>query len=305
MGRKKGVCGKKRIQQLAVDKNSIYTAQNIPELKRSATPNDFEENPQIQGTAQHLHCSSEVIIEATEIEIDSSLDANKIEFDAPLIVVDFHEEHSAPMISEQCLNDDCNGLSMQVNKLKEKHKKLKNKIKEFKDATNNTQKALEKLTKVMKKYKKIKKQNEELKNANLRLQNSLTSNLMLVQEIPFTEIEGLPNNDRLLKFSTEAGDSDYLFTKFLMCTLWPAGFLRRSVTGRRSNNPAGSSKSGISEPFVMRTPLEKEKVDYIKDRLFERRMHMRDGPAVSSRKAQGGNRLMTRVIANSLRDATR
>lgn len=137
---------------------------------------------------------------------------------------------------------------------------------------------------------KILKSNAELTALNAKLQSALTSKLLPQPEAPFKDVKGdFLDAETIRLLSTEA-ETDYLFIKFLMMRLWPEGFIGRSVTGRRSNNPCGRSKapkstneSGDSEhgpgpsnaiSFAenaegeSKRPLEKDKVDFIICKIF-------------------------------------
>lgn len=94
-----------------------------------------------------------------------------------------------------------------------------------------------------------------------------------------TEKDGYPSPEWLIKASTVANDSDYLFVKELMLFLWPKGIDRHATTsGRTSNNPKGAktvqtdteetagpskkaSTAASGDPSVQ---IDPEKVNFIK-----------------------------------------
>ncbi|EAT44672.1 AAEL003984-PA [Aedes aegypti] len=117
----------------------------------------------------------------------------------------------------------------------------------------------------------------------------------------FTECPGYIPAFRLKMFSDMA-NSDYLFVKSIMEDLWPDGFAGRSVTGRASNNASGRSGKATlptappeQSPKV---PLEAHKVEYIRDRLLERRILLGDDRIKAIHECKQANKLMARVIIN-------
>ncbi|XP_062709040.1 uncharacterized protein LOC115267114 [Aedes albopictus] len=174
---------------------------------------------------------------------------------------------------------------------------------------------------------KLLKDNAELAARNAKLQAALTSKLLPHPEEPFKDVSGnFLDAGTIRQLSIEA-DSDYLFIKFVMMRLWPDGFAGRSVTGRRSNNPFGRSKSQKSTDKTTdvdetahpgpssvsantsadgtgettKRPLEKEKVDFVIACLYRRRVFLQDDPHAAQVRTKAGISLMTRVIANSTR----
>ncbi|XP_062535423.1 uncharacterized protein LOC134204659 [Armigeres subalbatus] len=158
-------------------------------------------------------------------------------------------------------------------------------------------------------------ENAQLKAQYTRLLDSLTSKLLPRPEKPFyEEEEEFLDCEVLIRLSHEAGDSDYLFLKFLMMKLFPDGLVGRSVTGRPSNNPPGRPKKsdmGSSENMPSmnhevnretgKIQLDPVKVKWIKRRLNERRIFLRDDAVAANVCYKGVGHLMTRVIANASR----
>ncbi|XP_055591826.1 uncharacterized protein LOC129743727 isoform X5 [Uranotaenia lowii] len=125
----------------------------------------------------------------------------------------------------------------------------------------------------------------------------------------FTDLDERIGVSTLYQMHLESRDSDYLFVKKLMYTLWPEGFQGRSVSGRPSNNPSGRNKGlgqdGCPFPRGPCKPLEDDKVKYIKDRLRERRDLLCDDAASMMIALDKCNRLMNNIISNSLRKKIR
>lgn len=100
---------------------------------------------------------------------------------------------------------------------------------------------------------------------NFKLQHALTKQ----DGVGFTEIDGYPKTEWLLKVSQAAKDSDYLFIKEIMLALFPNGIGNATVSGRPSNNPAGirGGEAKRGEPGE-RSKLDPDKVNYMKGSLF-------------------------------------
>ncbi|XP_062698537.1 uncharacterized protein LOC134284168 [Aedes albopictus] len=160
----------------------------------------------------------------------------------------------------------------------------------------------------------LRKKLDVLDNSNNRLQRALTSKLLPPSREPFTSIEGFPSVQTLLKMSIEAKDSDYLFVKFLMNALWVDGFVGRCLSERTSNNPKGRPSNKLLETQsngdcptnensgpASRIPLERTRVEYVRDRLYERRLFLDDSRVVAAQVATTYKKLMHAVIANSTR----
>ncbi|KXJ70765.1 hypothetical protein RP20_CCG022557 [Aedes albopictus] len=118
--------------------------------------------------------------------------------------------------------------------------------------------------------------------------------------IGFTDCAGYIPAFRLKMFS-DMTNSDYLFVKSMMEDLWPEGFAGRSVTGRASNNASGrSGKATFPVPPEQspKVPLETHKIEYIRDRLLERRIILGDDRIKAIHDCKQANKLMARVIIN-------
>lgn len=150
----------------------------------------------------------------------------------------------------------------------------------------------------------LKQQNEQLQDKitkleelNMKLQEKL---LNTDGKVTFTEVLGFPDRRQLLRISQQADTSDYLFVKELVFNLWPNGVGTATVTGRKSNNPVGSSKKKTAnhddKPPGQLCP---KKIEYLKERLYERRLLLQDSLGRASKTAGRINRIVTRVIANN------
>ncbi|XP_021701563.1 uncharacterized protein LOC110676761 [Aedes aegypti] len=168
---------------------------------------------------------------------------------------------------------------------------------------------------------KLLKQNAELLGRNAKLQEALTSKLLPQPEVPFKDVKGDFLDAETIRLISIEADTDYLFMKFLMMRLWPEGLTGRSVTGRRSNNPSGRSKSKPSNASdhtelpestnviraaedaerATKRPLEKDRVDFLISCLYRRRVFLKDDANTAQVHTKAGISLMTRVIANSTR----
>nr|XP_029728622.1 uncharacterized protein LOC109429266 [Aedes albopictus] len=129
-----------------------------------------------------------------------------------------------------------------------------------------------------------------------------------------TEKDGYPSPEWLIKASTVANDSDYLFVKELMLFLWPKGIDRHATTsGRTSNNPKGAKKvqtdteetagpskkastAASGDPSVQ---IDPEKVNFIKDCLFQRREILGDDHGMANSLAKKAVQHINRVLANN------
>lgn len=139
---------------------------------------------------------------------------------------------------------------------------------------------------------KLKNDKARLMDLNFSLQEAL---LEKPGEVKFLDVAGYPTSDWLLKLSITADNSDYIFVKELVVKLWPDGCGHATVSGRKSNNPSGIGKGLQKEPTEV-IQLDPEKVNYIKDRLFERRMILKD----KCHTAQSMTKLVPRHIARAL-----
>ncbi|XP_055538136.1 uncharacterized protein LOC129725846 [Wyeomyia smithii] len=169
----------------------------------------------------------------------------------------------------------------------------------FEDNTAVEFTANAKITELLSKVAKLEEANDKLQKLNMKLQEALLEN---PTEGSFKELPGYPDKAWLLKVSQAANESDYMFVKELMLRLWPNGIGNATVSGRKSNNPSGKRKlPNQQESLLTVSPakLDPEKVEYIKDRLFERRMLLRDAPGTAQKMAQKVPKYIAIAVANN------
>lgn len=119
-------------------------------------------------------------------------------------------------------------------------------------------------------------------------------------EMKFSEVKGFFKAQWLLMMSQKARHSDYIFVKSLCVALFPNGIGNATVSGGPSPNPSGSRRN--AEPnSVPEDPdkIDPVKVNYIRDRLYERRRLLSDNPLQAANAAKFTGRLITRVFANN------
>ncbi|XP_062551577.1 uncharacterized protein LOC134216791 [Armigeres subalbatus] len=165
--------------------------------------------------------------------------------------------------------------------------------------------------KLRKQNKNLKKRQSKLELSHGKMQQALLSKLLPYTHKPFENVQSFPDcpsADKILRMSTEAKDSDYIFVKLIMNATWPEGYAGMSVTGRASNNPKGRGK----KPFLLatdescdvisqgpiRAALDPTKVKFVNDCLIERRLLLHDTDLVARRIGSKCNRLMQTVISN-------
>ncbi|XP_058446526.1 uncharacterized protein LOC131440612 [Malaya genurostris] len=166
-----------------------------------------------------------------------------------------------------------------------------------------------KILSLTKRLTKITTAYRDLRIKSNRLACALTSRLLPSEDnFNFKTVPGYPSADKLTQLSNHAGDSDFIFIKLVMKELWPQGFHGRTVTGRASNNPSGrpidvsNANSSVHMPLANdssgKEPLEKEKVNYVKERLYERKILTGMDPTTAAQEsARQSGRHMARVIA--------
>lgn len=149
---------------------------------------------------------------------------------------------------------------------------------------------------LQKELEEVRKENKKLRILNMKHQEETLSKTI---EAKFTEIDGFPDADWLLSASQSARDSDYIFVKELLIRLFPGGVGNATVTGRCSNNPHG--RVGGSGPIPNRAveKLDAEKVNYIKERLFERRRILQDPIGVAQQLSRNCTKHISTAIANN------
>ncbi|XP_058453128.1 uncharacterized protein LOC131431435 [Malaya genurostris] len=164
------------------------------------------------------------------------------------------------------------------------------------------------IAKLLDKITNLEDDNLKLRNLNMKLQTALIDK---PGEVSFKEIPGYPDRTWLLKVSQAAEDSDYLFVKELVFYLWSNGIGNTTVSGKKSNNPSGKRKPSLNEASQVNEAcnpekLDPEKVEYIKDRLFERRTFLKDSPGTAIKVARKVAKFIAIVVANNpnLRRAT-
>nr|XP_029715035.1 uncharacterized protein LOC115258773 [Aedes albopictus] len=144
----------------------------------------------------------------------------------------------------------------------------------------------------------LQEENSKLRTLNMLLQESLVRNR---EETTLTEVEGYPKKEWLLSVSQNAENSDYLFVKELLLRLFPQGVGNATTSGRPSNNPKGRNKGdGEKDHFIPQTnKLDPDKVAYMKDRLYERRLILQDPVGIAMEKSKMVNKHIANVIANT------
>ncbi|XP_055598353.1 uncharacterized protein LOC129747949 [Uranotaenia lowii] len=259
---------KKAVYRAAFRKNLDYAMAGIPEIEPSVSSSLYLKKRRLMSVADD---SPEATSFArTQPVIVSSEETDESDTDQTSVNLSnepVEEEPGAPIAVEDC---DC----------KKKVDDLMQKLHE-KDA-----------------------EMKSLRQANMNLQRALVSKLIANPDEPFKDHCGIIGVERIKRFNEEAGDSDYLFVKFLMNALWPEGFRGRSISGRPSNNPSGLKKSTDRDQSVQHTQttrLEEDKIRFIKDRLRERREFFRDDAAATLEALDKCNRFIRTVMYNSLR----
>ncbi|XP_065088310.1 uncharacterized protein LOC135709827 [Ochlerotatus camptorhynchus] len=146
--------------------------------------------------------------------------------------------------------------------------------------------------------KQLREENCKLRHLNMKLQESLVEKPM---GLSFSDIPGYPNSNWLLRVSQDAHESDYLFVKELLFSLFPRGVGNATVTGRCSNNPRGRSKKAPEPNQNIKTvvQMDPEKVKYMKARLYERRRILQDPVGVAQHLSQQINKHIATALANN------
>ncbi|XP_055527330.1 uncharacterized protein LOC129719946 [Wyeomyia smithii] len=316
MARKRTGGVQKRVLKKAANKNASFVLESIAELKDTIP----QQSPAKKRIQENVEKSFDIQPGLSDIPM-FAITTPDIQQKTSLIEEIMHEWDSDELDLNTNGSVVKNGLSSHSIDLSEQENVQPGSRSEDVIVSLLPAKEVEKYKLLSENLKKeidmLKEKNAKLEAQNEKFLECLTSKILPVPEKPFAEEEGFLDCETLTKLSFEAGDSDYTFVKFLMMKLWPEGFIGRSVTGRPSNNPSGRSKNvnsirtgsgslkeatdGVTERRSEREALEKVKVDFIINRLYERRIFLRDDVSTAKSVSNSGKRTMTRVIANASR----
>ncbi|XP_062552654.1 uncharacterized protein LOC134217851 isoform X2 [Armigeres subalbatus] len=341
MVRKRQTATQKRVLEIAKARNIELLRYELGESSRSAatmeqgkqrklsstskeTVNPSDEIPrkQLKVLIQKNPESTTLTTELSSPDAQITICNNQSTITDPPETTDSHvidDQEQSPTTSGSLTIADSGTIDDQENATKQDNNDactcgLQVKVCQLDAQVNELQGALDELKVKVAFYKK---KTTDLKVTNAKLQKALVSKLLPEPVRPFKDVEGFPNCDDIMTMSMEAHDSDYMFVKFLMNAIWPDGFAGRTVTGRVSNNPKGRPKVNVvategnagedrgctsaASPPAVSVALEDEKVQFVKARLLERRIHLHDETVVAKKASEGCNRLMQMVISNAKR----
>ncbi|XP_065085188.1 uncharacterized protein LOC135707314 [Ochlerotatus camptorhynchus] len=272
MGRKRLNVAKKRVLKQAANKNLSFVVQSLPELKQELLENPAQRKGKNAKSEKPIDLqwepSSSEMIMVPEYNFESNVGAEEIDMveptssaPPPQATRTYSRKKSIEQLLQEWETVPCasnNGIPensiqiVHVEQLYDKGNGACGSSPEVVIVNTQSECSCGKLDEV-ENYKKLSEslqkekdalllRNAQLEAQNAKLLDSLTSKLLPTPEKPFKEEEGFLDCETLQRLSHEAGDKDYLFVKFLMMQLFPDGFVGRSVTGRRSNNPSGRPK---------------------------------------------------------------
>lgn len=152
---------------------------------------------------------------------------------------------------------------------------------------------------------RVKKQLEALQREVNLLRASVNDGLqrhkVVAAEASFTDVPGFPDTDWLMGEHVRANPSDYVFVRRMMMRLFPQGVGNATPTGNPSPNPGGRRKNNAVKHHhaARRDRIDPTKMEWMTERLRERRMILRDSPAEAAEAARLINQHVTRVICNN------